>query len=231
VPIPRWRAAPCAALCIGLDTLVHLCLTFGAGQPNLSCLSCHGSATCRQGACEIGRVPFRSPTKDSLSSSGPFVHLSRGCLRLGTWSQQIKSDRNVQPRPPEPYRQMEDYRVHCIFDRKKKKTSKKSRYSAKEYRIRVGNTTFIGWCSQVMAWPTIDPHSVLSWYGMRKRTAILKPKRAIRPRHESRTGASQFQTSLIHCAISTFLLLAFENQGWTSMSRGMGRASGSLVSL
>ena len=50
-------------------------------------------------------------------------------------------------------------------------------------------------------------------------------------RHESRAGASQFHTSLIHCAMSTFRLLAFENQGWTSMSRGMGRASGSLVNL
>ena len=31
--------------------------------------------------------------------------------------------------------------------------------------------------------------------------------------------------------MSTFLLLALENQGWRSISRGMGRAAGSFVSL
>lgn len=51
-------------------------------------------------------------------------------------------------------------------------------------------------------------------------------------RHEaSRAGASQFHTSLIHCAISTFFLLAFENQECSSMSRGMGRAAGFFDSL
>jgi len=51
-------------------------------------------------------------------------------------------------------------------------------------------------------------------------------------RHEtSRAGASQFHTSLIHWAMSTFFLLAFENQGCSSMSRGMGRAAGSFDSL
>lgn len=31
--------------------------------------------------------------------------------------------------------------------------------------------------------------------------------------------------------MSTFLLLALENHGWASMSRGMGRAAGSFVTL
>ena len=83
----------------------------------------------------------------------------------------------------------------------------RERIQCKEYRIRVRNT-LIDRC--LASYNKHDHTMCLVLYCTRNG---LRSDCSPRRRHESRAESSQFHTSPIHCSMSTFLLLAFDNQG------------------